>query len=132
MRENMPGLARTVRMVDKSSRPTDTAFSIFSSASKRVSSIMAPLLLIAALCIVAGCHLAPLLPLGSDQRSDLLTRNRASNIAIGKQVEHQNRHAIVHTQTECGGIGHPQPSVDDFPVGDSGEHLGRRVHSRVL
>src|SRR6201988_646870 len=61
MRENMPGLARPVLMVDRSSRPTDTAFSIFSSASKRVSSIMAPLLLIAALCIVAGCHLAPLL-----------------------------------------------------------------------
>jgi len=40
MRENMLGFARPVRMVDKSSRPTETAFSIFSSASKRVSSII--------------------------------------------------------------------------------------------
>ena len=40
IRENMPGLARPVRMVDRSSRATDTAFSIFSSASKRASSII--------------------------------------------------------------------------------------------
>jgi hypothetical protein len=39
MRENMPGLARPVRIDDKSSRATDTAFSIFSSASKIASSI---------------------------------------------------------------------------------------------
>src|ERR1700761_3393455 len=115
MRENMLGLARPVRMVDKSSRPTDTAFSLFSSGSKRVSSIM-----------------APLLPSGGDQRPDLLTRDRASNIAIGKQVEHQDRHAIVHTQTKCGGVGHPQPAVDDFPMSDGGEQLGARVDSRIL
>ena len=38
------GLARPVRIDDRSSRATDTAFSIFSSASKRVSSITAFLL----------------------------------------------------------------------------------------
>src|SRR6202012_5391970 len=128
MRENMLGLARPVRMVDRSSRPTDTAFSIFSSASKRVSSIMfAPLLLIAALCLVAGAHVCAA-PSGSDQRSDLLTCNRASNIAIGQQVEHQNRHAIVHAQTEGGGVGHPQPPVDAFPLSDRGKQLGPRIH----
>jgi hypothetical protein len=39
--ENIAGLARPVRTVARSSLATDTAFSIFSSASKRVSSITA-------------------------------------------------------------------------------------------
>ena len=40
----MPGLARPVRMPAKSSLATSTAFSIFSSASRRVSSIIVGLL----------------------------------------------------------------------------------------
>src|ERR1700677_1138246 len=134
IRENMPGLARPVRIVDKSSRATDTAFSIFSSASKRASSIIfaapshrcalhrrrrgscAPLLLIAALCIVAGGD-HRVFPSGGDQRSDLLTSDRTLDIPIGQQVEHEDRHAIVHAQTECSGIGYLQPSVDDFGMG---------------
>src|SRR6516225_11193991 len=99
----MPGLARPVRIVDKSSRATDTAFSIFSSASKRASSII---------CVF---------PLRGDQRSDLLTGDRAGDIPIGQQVEHQDWHAIVHTQTECGRIGHPQAAVDDLTMTDRGE-----------
>src|SRR5215813_5630807 len=39
MRENMPGVARPVRMAANSSFANSTARSIFSSASKRVSSI---------------------------------------------------------------------------------------------
>src|SRR5262249_7464171 len=106
IRANIPGLARPVRIVDRSSRATDTAFSIFSSASKRASSIICA---------------APALPSGGDQRSDFLTSPRTSDIPIGQQVEHQNRHAIVHTQAESGGIGYPEPAVDDFPVADRGE-----------
>ena len=41
MRENMFGVARPVRTLARSSLATETAFSIFSSASKSVSSIMA-------------------------------------------------------------------------------------------
>src|ERR1700739_2545014 len=105
IRENMPGLARPVRMVDNSSRATDSAFSIFSSASKRASSII---------CVF---------PLGGDQRSDLLTGDCTRDIPIGEQVEHQDRHAIVHAQTECGGIGHLQPPVNDLTMTDRGEQL---------
>src|SRR5690606_28724805 len=39
MRENMPGVARPVRIAASSSLPNSTARSIFSSASNRVSSI---------------------------------------------------------------------------------------------
>src|SRR5271154_5185307 len=116
IRENMPGLARPVRIVDKSSRATDTAFSIFSSASKRTSSIICP----------------AAFPSGGDQRPDLLTSDRTGDIPVGQQVEHEDRHAIVHAQTECGGIGYPQAAVDDFAMADRGEQLGFGVHPRIL
>src|ERR1700727_2142036 len=108
MRLNMLGFARPVRMVDRSSRLTATAFSIFSSASKRVSSIM---------CAPLSC---------GHQRSDFLTRDRPSDIAIGQQVENQDRYAIVHAQAEGGRVGHLQTAVDHFPVGNRREQFGPR------
>src|ERR1700742_5407388 len=104
IRLNMLGLARPVRMVDRSSRLTDTAFSIFSSASKRVSSIIS----------------APRLPSRCDQRSNFVTRDGPSDIAIGQEVENQNRHAIGHAQAERGGGGHLHPAGVYFPGRDGG------------
>src|ERR1700761_9644069 len=101
MRLNMLGFARPVRIVERSSRLTDTAFSIFSSASKRVSSII-----------------APLLSSRGHQRPAFLTRDGPSDIAVGEQVENQDRHAIVHAQAEGGRIGHLQPTVDYLAVRD--------------
>src|SRR5690348_7008482 len=112
MRANMPGLARPVRIDAKSSRATATAFSIFSSASKRVSSITV------------------LLPLGGDQCSDLLTCDGPGDIAVGEEVEHQDRHAVVHAEAERGGVGNPQSAVDDLAVRDLGEKLGVGVVPR--
>ena len=112
MRENIPGLARPVRMDDRSSRATDTAFSIFSSASKRVSSITAYSLI--------GPRVRGLL-LGGDQCSDLLTCDRPRDISVGEEIEHQDRHAVVHAQAERGGVGDLQAAVDDLAVADRGE-----------
>src|SRR6476659_9597739 len=109
MRENMPGLARPVRMDARSSRATDTAFSIFSSASKRVSSIT---LLLPSLARPGRP------PSSGDQCSDLLTCDRARDISVGEEVEHQDGHAVVHAQTECGGIGDLEPAIDDLAMRD--------------
>src|SRR6478752_10726035 len=106
MRLNMPGGARPVRMDDKSSRATVTAFSIFSSASKRASSITV------------------YLPSSGDQCSDLLTCDGAGDIAGGQQVEHQDRHAVVHAEAERRRVGHPQTAVDHLAMGDRSEQFG--------
>src|ERR1700750_3216887 len=108
MRLNMLGVPRPVRIVDNSSRLTPTAFSIFSSASKRVSSII-----------------APLLSSRRNQRPDFLTRDSPSDIAVGQEIENEDRHAIVHAQAEGGCIGHLQPTVDDLAVRDRREQFGR-------
>src|SRR6185369_3842989 len=97
MRENMPGFARPVRIDERSSRATDTAFSIFSSASKRVSSITV---------LFSRRYRSPgLLPSGGDQCSDLLTCHRPGDIAVCEQVEHQDRHSVVHAEAERRGVG---------------------------
>src|SRR5437867_3459137 len=105
MRENMPGLARPVRIAPRSSLATATAFSIFSSASKSASSITS--------------FLQNLLGSSrSDECSDLLTGHRSCDIALGKQVENQHRHLVVHTQAERRGVGDTQPTLDDLSVRD--------------
>ena len=113
-RENMPGLARPVRMDDRSSRATDTAFSIFSSASKRVSSITVHLLHLRCASFTAARHAHPALMFLAGAGAlvtsvpDLLTCDRTRDIAIREQVEYQDWHAVVHAQAERGGVGHPQ------------------------
>src|ERR1700736_3059439 len=109
----MPGFARPVRIDAKSSRATATAFSIFSSASKRVSSITAS-------------------SSGGYQCSDLLTCDGPGDIAVDEQVEDQDRHPVVHAQAERGRVGDPQPAVDDLTVGDFAQQLGVRVVPRVV
>src|ERR1700712_2897847 len=116
-RENMPGLARPVRMDDRSSRATETAFSIFSSASKRVSSIKVSSPVTSALARRPR-------PSSGDQRSDLLTRDGTRDISVGEEIEHQNRHAVVHTEAERGGVGDLEAAVDDLAMGDRGEKFG--------
>src|SRR6476646_11040977 len=126
-RANMPGLARPVRIVDRSSRATDTAFSIFSSASKRVSSITSPFPVAVArpwrptpvATARPGVHQS-----GGDQRSDLLTCDRSGDIAVDEQVEHQDGHAVVHAEAEGGRVGDLQATVDDLAVADRRQQFG--------
>src|SRR5918998_2829119 len=98
----MAGLARPVRTVARSSLATDTALSIFSSASKRVSSITAT-------PCPAGAWAAwplPVSPLthfpgeppdrrvshrGTDQGPDRFAAHRTCDVAFGEQIEHDDR-----------------------------------------
>src|SRR5581483_6693600 len=118
----MPGLARPVRIDARSSRATATAFSIFSSASKRVSSITVP----SSVSLLASANSR------GDQCSDLLTCDGPGDIAVGKQVEDEDRHTVVHAEAEGGGVRDPKSAVDDLPVGDLGEQLGVGVVARVV
>src|SRR6478736_7908496 len=120
-RANMPGLARPVRIEDRSSRATDTAFSIFSSASKIVSSITSPF----PVAVARPWRLAPVAghPSGGDQCSDLLTCDRTGDIAVDEQVEHQDGHAVVHAEAEGGRVGDLQATVDDLAVADRGQQF---------
>src|ERR1700712_3489323 len=111
----MPGLARPVRIEAMSSRATDTAFSIFSSASKRVSSIKMHL---PSLALVVPSSV------GGDQCSDLLTCDRSRDISIGEEVEHEDRHVVVHAEAERGGVRDLQATIDDLAVRDRGQQLG--------
>src|SRR5882757_9863780 len=119
MRENIEGFARPVRTVLRSSRVTATAFSIFSSASKRVSSITAaPVLLDAQAVLALG---------GADQCADPLTPYRATDVALGQQVEHDDRHIVVHAQAECRRIRDLEAALQHLAMCDLGEHLGGGV-----
>src|SRR5947208_10763747 len=105
----MDGVALPVRTEVRSSRVTETAFSIFSSASKRVSSITAA-------PGAAGCWWAYSGVLSTDQGADPLTSHRPGDVALGQQVEHDDRHIVVHAQAEGRGIRDFQPAFQDFPV----------------
>src|SRR5262245_954910 len=87
------------------------ARSIFSSASKRVSSITVPRLLRAlrssvhlrarwgawSMRVLVGRH-------RSDQRADLLAGDGPDDRVLPLGPEDQHRQAILHTQAESGGV----------------------------
>src|SRR5512139_509360 len=103
----MAGVTLPVRMEAKSSLATTTAFSIFSSASKRISSITsAP---------VACSSPAP--GHGSrgrgrscsafgraDQRADLLTSYGPDDIALAHEVENDDGQPVVHAEADGRGV----------------------------
>src|SRR3954471_19773732 len=98
----MPGFARPVRMVAKSSLATSIAFSIFSSASRRVSSItVAPSSrhVLGRGCASPGARSAGALP-GRDQRADPLTPHGACDVPVLLHTEHDHGQLVVHTQAE--------------------------------
>ncbi len=128
---NMDGFARPVRMEPMSSLATLTAFSIFSSASSSASSIIFVLVPFGrawrgrVLVRGRGCSS------GADQRADPVSGHRPGDVALLEQIEHQDRHLVVHTQTEGGRVGDLEFLVEDLAVGDLGEHSGVRVGTRV-
>src|SRR5215203_1085997 len=123
---NMPGLARPVRMVPKSSRATETAFSIFSSASKSVSSIT----LVSVFCRVRSL-VALRTPVGrrgrrrsgvgADHRADLLTVDRAGDVALLGQVEDDDREVVVAAEADRRGVGDFEPPCEELVVGQGVE-----------
>src|SRR4051794_885951 len=104
MRLNIAGLARPVRTPPRSSLATLTAFSIFSSASRSVSSIM--------------CALSSGAGGGVDQRPDPLTPHRTGDVPLDEQVEHHDRHVVVHAEAEGGGVGDLEALLQHLAVGD--------------
>src|SRR5580693_4247584 len=101
----MDGCARPVRMPLNSSLATTTAFSIFSSASRRLSSITA-----APLRCSRASRLGP-----AYQCADPLTTHGPDDITLTHQVKYDNRQVIVHAQADRGRVHYPQAA---------GEHLG--------
>src|ERR1041384_6358634 len=100
MRLNIEGVARPVRTEARFSFATDTAFSICSSAARRVSSITtAPCSACSCPCpgpglIPPGLEGGPATG-GVDQGADLLTTDRARDVPLGEEVEDQARAGVV-------------------------------------
>src|ERR1700686_4656001 len=107
----MAGWARPVRMTANSSLATVTALSIFSSASRSVSSIMfGSRLLAMELSFPYGAFLTALslrasgilrvLPDGgaADQRADLRAADGPDHVAFAHQRQHHDRQPVVHAQ----------------------------------
>src|SRR5438046_265687 len=99
----MAGVARPVRIVANSSLANSIARSIFSSASKSVSSIT---------CSVASfrrsscggqltrLRVADWRLLGGDQGADLLTADRADDRVLALGTEDQHRQLVVPAQAQ--------------------------------
>src|SRR6516162_11436948 len=110
----MAGCARPVRMTANSSLATATAFSIFSSASKRVSSITAapvPSLACPRLLTAGVGILRP-----ADQRADLLPAYCSHDVTLFHQVEDDNGQAVVHAQAHRRGIHELQSQAEHLTV----------------
>src|ERR1700709_2729925 len=107
--ENIVGLARPGRTVARAPFATDTAFSLLPSAPQRVSAHPA------APCELALCRRA-------DQGSDGLATYCPSDVAFGKQIEHDNRQLVVHAEAECGRIRDFKAAFEDLALGVVGEH----------
>src|SRR5690242_7387426 len=106
----MPGVARPVRIPAKSSLATSTAFSIFSSASRRVSSIMlgsfsGALVRDTSRGVVSLAH-APSRSRGrrgspgGDQRPDPLTTQGVHHVALALHAEDDHGQLVVHAEAE--------------------------------
>src|SRR3979490_2930883 len=99
----MAGGTRPVRMAGQASFASATPFSIFSSASKRTSSITsAPVSR-----VVSGpwSRARPRPQTGSvvsraDQRADLLTSDGPDDVALTHQIEDDDGKIVVHAETD--------------------------------
>src|ERR1044071_6399330 len=132
MRLNIEGVARPVRTEERFSFATETAFSIFSSASRRVSSITT------APCSACSClnpgpgEIPPGLEGrtatgGAHQGADLLTTDRSRDVPLGEEVEDEDRHVVVHAEAEGRGVGDVEAALQHLAVGDVVEHQRVRV-----
>src|ERR671921_885045 len=106
--ENIAALARPVRIAANCSLACSTARSIFSSASRRVSSITG---VVASFNSHYGpCPLAlRLRSAGGDQCSDLLPADGAHDGLGALRGEHDHRQLVVVAEAERGRVDHPQP-----------------------
>src|SRR3954471_5251332 len=144
---NIDGAARPGRTEPRSSRATDRALSIRSSASSRVSSITGSLLLrrlppywpggVAAWAWTTSGDRRPYPVAGgsdrlTDQGADLLTCDRACDVAVLEQVEHDDRHAVVHAEADRGRVGDPELLGQDRAVVQVVVHRGGGVGPRVV
>src|SRR3954471_17735289 len=117
---NIAGVARPVRIVANSSLAKEIARSIFSSASKSVSSITYP---------VASSNPGRPSHRG-DERSDPLTDHSTSDGVLTLGPEHEHGQPVVHTQAERGRVHHPQSPAQRLVEGHSVQFDGCRVGTR--
>src|SRR5690348_2972179 len=103
--ENIAGVARPVRMVANSSLANSIARSIFSSASKSVSSITCS---VASFGRCVAGHAVTGGSSGGDQGADLVTTDRLDDRVLALRTEDEHRKAIVLAQAERRGVGHTQ------------------------
>src|SRR3954453_16358294 len=120
----MEGAARPVRTEPRSSRATDRALSIRSSASSRVSSITGlPSIgatwwrTVVLECLWCSERLA-------DQRADPLTCDGPGDVAVAQQVEDDDRHLVVHAEADGRRVGHPELLGEDGRVVEAVVHDG--------
>ena len=66
-----------------------------------------------------------------DQGADGGPPDSLADVAVGQQVEHDDRHVVVHAEAERGGVGDLQALLQHLAVGDLGEHRGVREHPRI-
>src|SRR5205809_2907088 len=98
---NIAGVARPVRITANSSLANSIARSIFSSASKSVSSIT---------CSVAsfGRSSGRYRSSCGDQGTDRLAAHRSDDRVFPFGAEDEHRQPVVHAQAERGRVDHPQ------------------------
>src|SRR5580765_8107964 len=139
---NMAGVARPVRIPAKSSLATSIAFSIFSSASRRVSSIMLGSFSGArgagrrSWCGQSGARCAPSLSRGrsspgGDQRPDPLTTQGVHDVALALHAEDDHGQLVVHPEAEGRCVHDAQTLLEGFGVGDLVVLAGVRVGAGV-
>src|SRR5437764_1404881 len=123
--ENIAGVARPVRITANSSLANSIARSIFSSASKSVSSIT---------CSVASFRRSsggtPRSG-GGDQGTDLFAAHRLDDRVFPLGAEDQHRQPVVHAQAERGRVDHPQTLAQRLLEGDPVELDRARIGTRV-
>src|SRR3954453_18677961 len=130
--ENIAGVARPVRIAANSSLACSTALSIFSSASKRVSSITAKVASSAQM-VLLRCGGSARKASGGDQGTDLLAAHGADDGVVTLGPEDQHGQIVLLAQAEGGLVGHSQALLQDagegdlldLPRGRSGTRVGR-------
>src|ERR1041385_8984854 len=65
---------------------------------------------------------------GGDQRSYLLTRDNALDIAVDIEVENHNRKAVFLAERDRGGVHYAQTALEHVEIADGFDH-GRGAHS---
>src|SRR5689334_5020586 len=100
---NIAADARPVRIAANSSLACSIARSIFSSASRRASSITWSVASFDWRLVAASA--------GRDQRSDLLTADRPHDGLATLGGEHHHGQLVVHAQAERGRVDHPQVAL---------------------